>query len=162
MTELTSNPPAVSPYGPAEGATGASASARAAQAAEPAWVDRGRLILRFAIWATAGLSVLLMLLIVVLAALGLGIADNDLTESEDTLVWIAVITSPVLFVIALNLLVWRAMLPRLAGQTRGEAFAFITAVTVALAVGSVIVVALLLFFGFLVGAFSSAGSGFGA
>lgn len=105
---------------------------------------------------------LLVVVLVVLAAMGLGTAADNLTDGEDALVWIAVTASPVLFVVALNLLIWRALLRRVAGQTRGEAFAMILAVTVALAVGSVILVAVLLFFGFLVSAFASAGSGFGA
>jgi hypothetical protein len=131
-------------------------------AQRPEWLDRGRRILTVAIWITAGLSVALTIVLIIMGLLNPGADDLVPGELADTLVWSTIFAAPILFTIALNLLVWRGLLRWFGGRTRGEAFAFITGVSVALAVGSVILVTLLLFFGFLAGAFFGAGSGFGA
>lgn len=160
-------PPPVSPYGPADGME-AVAQTQAAHptaprpAARPEWLDRGRRILTVAIWITAGLSVALTIALIVLGVLNPGADDLVPGELTDTLVWSTIFAAPILFTIALNLLIWRASLRWFGGRTRGEAIAFIIGVSVALAVGSVILVTLLLFAGFLAGALVSTGSGFGA
>lgn len=164
--ETEPSPPPASPYGPAEALAALTGDDSIAEhepvappaapptTGNPAWVDRGRAILRVAIWVSAGLSVLLTVALVALGALGMGTADNDLIGVGAALVWTAVLGAPVLFVIALNLLVWRAMLRPLARRSRGEAIVLGIAVGLLLALLSVIVVVILLTLGFFAGALS--------
>jgi hypothetical protein len=58
------------------------------------------------------------------------------------------VAGPVLVVVALNLLVWRALLPALARRSAGSRAGLIIGTTVSLALGSVLVVAALLLAGF--------------
>jgi len=160
-------PPPVSPYGPAEPLNAAvnenpANTVSPPPAAHPAWVERGRRILTVAVWITAGLSVALTIVLIVLGVLNPGADDLVPGELTDTLVWSTIFAAPILFTVAINLLIWRALLRGLAGRTRGQAFALVTVIAVSLAVASVFMVTLLLFLGFFVGALSSTGSGFGA
>lgn len=133
-----------SPYGPAEPV--------AASPAEPQWVERGRRILRVAIIVTAGLSVLATITLIVLGALGMGTADNDLIGIGAAITWTMVLGAPVLFVIAINLLVWRALLRPFSRRSRGEAITIGIVVGIGLALLSVVLVVIVLTIGFFVGA----------
>jgi glucan phosphoethanolaminetransferase (alkaline phosphatase superfamily) len=132
-------------------------SAAASATPSPEWVDRGRAILRVAVWVSAGLSVLATIALIVLGALGLSVADSAADGAAEALTWMTIAGGPVLFVIAMNLLVWRALLRGLARRRRGEAIAVVVVISLALAVASMLAVATLLFFGFL----ASAGGVFG-
>lgn len=153
MTD-TPTPPPVSPYGPGDSGVSVAAGRAdvAGPAADPRWVDRARRILRIAIGVTAVLSVLTTVVLVVLASLGLGTADNALGGWEEAVVWGMVFAAPVLFVIAVNLLIWRALLRGFARKTRPEVITLVVVITLSLAVASVLLVTVLLFVGFAVGA----------
>lgn len=148
MTEST--PPAetaapAGPYGPA------STTPPVVTGAEPVWVERGRRALRIAVWITAGLSVILTVALVALGLMGMATLNLDIEGPGSAFVWLTVIGAPVLFVIALNLLVWRAMLRPLSRRARGEAVVIGLAVGAGLAIVSVIIVVILLTVGFFVG-----------
>jgi hypothetical protein len=157
-------PTPVSPYGPANG-TGAEDTANAVSltpAAGHAWVERGRRILTVSTWITAGLSVALTVLLIILGILNPGADDLVVGELGDTLVWGTIFAAPILFTVAINLLVWRALLRPLARMSVGKRVALIITMVIVLALLSVVSVTVLLFLGFLFGALFSAGSGFGA
>ncbi|MBA4248924.1 MAG: hypothetical protein C0444_11640 [Microbacterium sp.] len=167
--EPTAPDSSASPYGPADGVEqlfGATAEAPAAPAetvtpeATAAWVHRGRRILTIATWITAGLSIALTIGIVILGVLNVGAADLVAGELTDTLVWSSIFAAPISFTIAMNLLVWRAMLRALSRRTRGQAVAIVIVVSIALAFASVLLVTGLLFAGFLVGVGVGASMGF--
>jgi hypothetical protein len=120
----------------------------------------GRVLRRGAL--TCGLlSLLLLVALVVMAALGEGTANNDLTSLEANVTWGLIWGSPALIVVALNLLIWRALLRPLAWMATGKRVALVITMVIVLAVLSVGVVAVLLTLGFVVAALFSAGSGFG-
>ena len=75
------------------------------------------------------------------------------TPNSDT----ATIAAPVLTVIALNLLVWRALLRGLARRGRSEAVALVVIIALSLAVASWFAVAVLIFLWFI--AFGVLGNG---
>lgn len=164
-------PPPASPYGPAEalaaltgddsiaehepvGTAAAPAPAPSNGAADTAAVERGRRILRVAALITGTLSIVSTIVLIVLGALGMGTADNDLIGVGSAIVWTMVLGAPVLIVIAINLVIWRALLRGLARRPRGEAIVFVVLIVLGLAVVSVILVTALLFLGFFVGALS--------
>lgn len=124
----------------------------------PAWVARGRDILRVAVWVTASLSLALTATVVVLAALGVEPGNGVVDGPEQWMTDTALLTAPVLFVIALNLLIWRALLPGLVRRTRPEAIALVVVIALGLAVASWFAVAVLLLGGFVV--FGIIGDGF--
>jgi hypothetical protein len=161
MTEPLSNTPATSPYGP-DNVAGRVGDAPVTPAPHPAWVDRGRRILTVAIWITAGLSVALTVVLIILGVTNPGADDLVVGEFADTLVWGSIFAAPISFTIAINLLIWRGLLRGLSGRTRGQAVALVIVIALSLAVASVLLVTALLFLGFLVGAFAGASSGFGA
>ncbi|MFM2353177.1 MAG: hypothetical protein RLZZ608_583 [Actinomycetota bacterium] len=168
--EPTAPDSSASPYGPADGVeqlfgTTAEEPAAAAQpvvpaalAATPAWVDRGRRILTIATWITAALSVALTVFVVVFGLLNIDGAFDLLGEQTETVMWSSVFAAPVSFTIAMNLLVWRKMLPALSRRTRGEAIGIVIVVSLALAVVSVLIVVGLLLMGFFVGITFGSGS----
>lgn len=149
MSDSSEPPAPPSPYGPAEPV---GAHTAPAAAGDPPWVERGRRILRIAIIVTAGLSVLATLALIVLGALGMGTADNDLIGIGAAITWTMVLGAPVLFVIAINLLVWRALLRPFARRSRGEAITIGIVVGLGLALLSVVLVVIVLTIGFFVGA----------
>lgn len=154
MSDSTPEPLA-SPYGPA-----VESAPLAANPVLQQKIERGRRILRVATVVTASLSVLITITLFVLAALGMGPADNHLAGIGETVTFGLIFAAPVLFVIALNLLTWRALLRPLARMGVEGRIALIVGMVLVLAVVSVVLVAALLFGGFAVGALSSAGSGF--
>lgn len=154
MSDSTPESPA-SPYGPATPTSPASP----ATGADPR-PERARHGLRIAALVTGVLSVLITLTLVVLAAFGMGTADNHLAGLGEAVTYGLIFAAPVLFVIALNLLSWRALLRPLARMSVGGRIALIVVLVVLFSVVSVALVALVLFGGFFVGAMSSAGSGF--
>lgn len=168
--EPTAPDSSASPYGPADGVEelfGATPEASApepteavavAAAALPGWVDRGRRILTIAIWITATLSIALTLFVIVFGLLNIDGAFLLLGEQTETVLWSSVFAAPVSFTIAMNLLVWRKILPALSRRTRGEATGIVIAATLALAVGSVLIVVALLLMGFFVGITFGSGS----
>ena len=132
----TDEPQPMSPYGPATDA--------------PSWVDRGRHGLRIAILITGALSLGILLVVLVFAAIGQNVLASADTEFGTNLLWVATLASPVLFVIAMNLLVWRALLVPIARKRRGETIVLVTVTAVGLAVASFAAVVVLLLGGFLV------------
>jgi hypothetical protein len=134
-----------SPSPTAEVTPGAPASA--------AWVDRARAILRIAVIVTASLSVVMTLTLIVLSSLGLGTAANVITGTAEWLTWFLIFVGPVLFVIAMNVLVWRSLLRGLARRTLNEAIVLAAVATLLLAVASMISVAVLVLLGFFAGVF---------
>lgn len=116
----------------------------------PQWVPRGRRILTIGAWVTAVLSVVLT---VTLVALGESVLSPAFDESgggvAGALGGFLMIAPPVLFAVALNLLVWRAMLRVLARQEGAKRTALVFSVAAALAMGSIIIVMSLLLVGFL-------------
>lgn len=167
--EPTAPDQSASPYGPADGVEqlfGTTADAPAAPAAPvtpeatPEWVDRGRRILTIGTWITAGLSIVLTIVIFLLGVLNVGAPDLVPGDLTDTMVWSTIFGAPITFTIAMNLLVWRGMLRSLSRRTRGQAIAIVIVVAIALAFASVLLVTGLLFAGFLAGVAFSAGSGF--
>lgn len=172
LPETTAPDQSASPYGPADGVEqlfGTTADAPAEPAAPvtptepvvtPAWVDRGRRILTIGTWITAGLSIVLTIVIFLLGVLNVGAPDLVPGDLTDTMVWSTIFGAPITFTIAMNLLVWRGMLGSLSRRTRGQAIAIVIVVAIALAFASVLLVTGLLFAGFLAGVAFSAGSGF--
>lgn len=147
--------PTTSPYGPA-----ATAAAAATDPVGEQKLERARRGLRIAALVSGVLSVLITVTLVVLAALGMGTADNDLAGVGEAVTFGLIFAAPVLFVIALNLLTWRALLRPLARMGVGGRIALVIVMVLVLGIVSVALVAALLFGGFFVGAMSSAGSGF--
>jgi len=150
-----SEAPTESPYGPANPTE--PAHAPTVRPDSPAWVAQGQRILLLAVIITGALSVLLLIGLIVLISLGLGTANNDLAGAEEVITWVMIFGSPVLFVIALNLLIWRLLLRPLGRMTSGGRVGLIIGVTIALAVVSVLAVVLLLSLGFIVGIIISGG-----
>lgn len=151
-----------SPYGPAPDAIlGASASTGDGPAAPPpapAWVESGRRVLRLAAIVTGLLSVLLTIVLIVLVALGEGPANNDIDGFARWLTDTLIFAAPVAAVIALNLLVWRALLRPLGRMTTGGRVGLILLMVGMLGAASVVLTTVLLFAGFL--AFGVIGAGF--
>lgn len=139
---------APSPCGPVDGAPTQPADAAA-------WVERGRRVLRVSALVSGVLSVLVTVTLVVLGALGMGTADNGLSGTGEAVTFGLIFAAPVLFVIALNLLIWRALLRPLARMGLGGRIALIVLMILVLGLSSVALVAVLLFGGFFVGAASS-------
>ncbi len=157
-----------SPYGPAEGepsdldrAFGEQPSqadesndalrttvAPAAPVDDPKWVTRGRGVLRWSTIATGAVSLLVLVVTTVFAATGNNVLSSVQTEIVTNALWVATIASPVLFVIAMNLLIWRALLRQLARKPRTEKVILVTLTVVGLAVASFVAVVLLLLGGF--------------
>ena len=133
-----------SPYGPADTSTALPARG----AAPAAWVEKGRRVLLLTAAITGALSVVLL---IVLVSLGGATSNNDLAGLEEAITWVLIFASPVLFVIALNLLVWRSLLRPLGRMTSGARVGLIVGVALGLALVSVIAVVLLLSLGFFVG-----------
>lgn len=144
MTDETTPPPAESPYAPSVENSAATPHAEK--------IERARAILRLAVIVTASLSLVTTALLIVLGALGLGTADNAITGDAEFVTWLLIFLGPVLFVIAMNLLVWRALLRNLARRSPGAAIAIVIVTVIVLAVASVFVVATLLLAGFFAGA----------
>ncbi len=151
-----------SPYGPAPDAIlGASASTGDGPAAPPpapAWVESGRRVLRLAAIITGLLAVLLTIVLIVLVALGEGPANNDIGGLARWLTDTLIFAAPVAAVVALNLLIWRALLRPLGRMSTSGRVALILLMIAVLAAVSVALTAVLLFAGFL--AFGVLGSGF--
>lgn len=114
----------------------------------PEWVTRGRSILRWSSIATGAVSLLVLVVTMVLAATGNNVLSSVQTEIATNALWVATIASPVLFVIAMNLLIWRALLRPLARKPRAEKVILVTLTVVGLAVASFVAVVLLLLGGF--------------
>ncbi|GAA1729884.1 hypothetical protein [Microcella frigidaquae] len=157
-----------SPYGPAPGgksdtSTPASATPADPTPAAPAWVERGRRILLVAAAAVGALAIALTLVVIVLAVLGIrpgnggGVVGDVGVGPQAWLSDTATIAAPVLTVIALNLLVWRALLRGLARRGRTEAVALVVIIALSLAVASWFAVAVLIFLWFI--AFGVLGNG---
>jgi hypothetical protein len=143
------------PSTPAETEIGGGAvepGATPASPSSPAGIARARAILRTATLVVGGLSVVMLILIVVLSSLGFGTTDLDVSGAGEPAVWALVFASPVLIVIALNLLTWRALLPGLARRSSGAAITLSAVIALGLAVASILVVFLLLLIGFFAGA----------
>ncbi len=165
MSDAPSTDGVATPYGPAPTDAADSLVAppmTASQAPSMAVLDGARRALRVAAIASGVLAVVLMITLVVWAALGGGPANNDLDGVEETVTWALVWGSPVLAVVAVNLLVWRALLRPLARMSTGKSIALAITMVIVLALFSVLAVTVLLFLGFLAGVLFSAGSGFGA
>lgn len=148
-----SEPSTESPYGPAD--TGAASPVAPVSAAPPAWVEKGRRVLLLASAIAGGISVLLLIGLITLLVLDLGPANNDLAGLEEAISWFLIFGSPVLFVIALNLLIWRMLLRPLARMSTGGRVGLIIGVTITLGVVSVIAVVILLSLGFFLGLLAS-------
>ena len=118
-------------------------------APDPHWVPRARRILTIGAWVTGVLSVVLTVALMVLGSSVIGPAFDADGGVMGALGWILMVAPSILFVVALNLLVWRALLRTLARRDRTTRTALIIGVTAALAVGSFFVVASLMFIGFL-------------
>lgn len=147
-----------SPYGPAPGGAGAAASSADSTPPTPAWVERGRRILLVAAAAVGALAVALTLVVIALALLGVSPGNGGGVVGPQA--WLsdtATIAAPVLTVIALNLLVWRALLRGLARRGRTEAVALVVIIALSLAVASWFAVAVLIFLWFI--AFGVLGNG---
>ncbi|MDX2026379.1 hypothetical protein [Microcella sp.] len=155
MSDSTSEIPA-----PITETAGDESPAPASAAADNSRIERARRGLQIAALVTGVLSVLIVVTLVVLASFGLGTADNLLAGAEEALTYGLIFASPMLFVIALNLLTWRAMLRPLARMRVGGRVAVIVLTVIVLALMSVVFVAGLLFAGFFVGTISSTGAGF--
>lgn len=151
-----------SPYGPAAvtAPTPADSTTAVPPTAEPAWVERGRRILRVLALVTGLLAVVVTITVIVLAVLGMGTADNDLSGITETLTYSLIFGAPVLGVIAINLLVWRALLRPLGRMATAGRVGLIALMLLVLGLGSVALVALFLLGGFFAGALIGAGSGF--
>jgi hypothetical protein len=166
MSDPSAPPPPPSPYGPASDSVSDTAAPEhetprpAAPAPEPGWLARGRGALRIAALVTGTLSVLLTIALVVLAVLGMGTADNDLSGINESVTFGLILAAPVLFVIAMNLLIWRALLRPLARTGIGGRIALVIVMVIVLGLVSIALVAVLLFAGFFAGTIGSAGSGF--
>jgi len=132
----------------------------AAPAPEAGWVARGRGVLRVSALVAGALSVLLTITLVVLAALGMGTANNDLSGINESVTFGLIFAAPVLFVIALNLLIWRALLRPLGRLGIGGRIALIILMVLVLGLVSIALVVVLLFAGFFAGTIGSVGSGF--
>lgn len=154
MSDSTPEPVA-SPYGPA-----AVAATLPADPLLDQTIERARRGLRIAALVSGVLSVLFTLTVVVLAALGMGAAGADLAGVTEATTYGLIFGAPVLFVIALNLLTWRALLRPLARMGVGGRIALVIVMVLVLGIVSVTLVAVLLFAGFFAGAIGSAGSGF--
>jgi len=115
----------------------------------PDWVHRGRHVLRVAALVCGLLALALIVVLVVLALLGESLLATSLPSVAYDVVWMLTLASPVLAVVALNLVVWRALLRPIARLPRGGAIALIIGVVLALAVVSVLLVFVLLLAGFL-------------
>ncbi|MEN9620358.1 MAG: hypothetical protein RL499_551 [Actinomycetota bacterium] len=144
MTDETTPPAAESTDSPSD--------LEAAEAPRAEKIERARAILRLAVIVTASLSLVATALLIVLGALGLGTADNAITGDAEFVTWLLIFLGPVLFVVAMNLLVWRALLRNLARRSPGAAVAIVIVTVIVLAVASVFVVATLLLAGFFAGA----------
>lgn len=123
-------------------------------------IERARRGLRNVALVAGVLSVLVTVTLVVFAVLGMGMADNHLAGVGEAVTFGGVFAAPVLFVIALNLLTWRALLRPLAHMGVGGRIALVVVMVLVLGIVSVALVAALLFGGFFLGALSSTGSGF--
>ena len=148
-----SEPTIESPYGPADPSTVPPTGG----AALAAWVEKGRRVLLLTSAITGALSVVLLIVLIVLVSLGGATANNDLAGLEETITWVLIFGSPVLFVIALNLLVWRSLLRPLGRMASGARVGLIVGVALGLALVSVIAVVVLLSLGFVVGIIAGGG-----
>lgn len=154
MSDSAPEPPE-SPYGPA-----ATAAPAATDPVGEQKLERARRGLRIAALVSGVLSVLITVTLVVLATLGMGTADNHLAGVGEAVTFALIFAAPVLFVIALNLLTWRALLRPLARMGVGGRIALVVVMVLVLGIVSVTLVAVLLFAGFFAGTIGSAGSGF--
>jgi uncharacterized membrane protein YkvI len=115
---------------------------------DPSWLPRGRRILTIGAWVTGALSVVLTVALMVLGESVMGPAfyesDGGVAGALGAFLMIA---PPVLFAVALNLLVWRATLRSLARRDRAKRTALVMGVAAALAIGSIFIVMSLLLVG---------------
>jgi uncharacterized membrane protein YkvI len=115
---------------------------------EPHWLPRGRRILTIGTWVTAVLSVVLTAALMVLGESVMGPAfDESDGGVAGALGGFLMIAPPVLFAVALNLLVWRTTLRALARRDRAKRPALVIGVAAALAIGSIFLVMSLLLVG---------------
>lgn len=138
------------PYGPADPAP-APAPAPATDAVVPApppdVVDRARARMRTTARVLGLTSIGLLLAFVVLV--GIEQATGPVADITEPIAGILGVGSPLLAIIALNILVWRALTPRLVMLSSGVRFAAILGIVAVLAVLSIVLLAGLLLAGVL-------------